>query len=145
MTFLDWPPVFTLPLLVDSITSDHIVQDVVHLPLRLAHRVINSPTLLGTFPRTVRAEISFADLDVLMFRHVLVVDGAALRELFVAPLFLMGLEPSDIGGVTSLLSLVVAGHHLRVVGVLLEHDFLVTSLPVPLDPVQIAMIWTFMI
>ena len=90
---------------------------------------------MWTFPRTVRTEISFADLDILVVCHVFIVDGAALLKLFVAPLLLMGLEPGDIGGVTSLLSLVVTGHHLRVVSVLLEHDFLVTNLPVVLYPV----------
>ena len=79
--------------------------------------------------------MGFAYLDVLIMRHILVVDGAALLEFFVASLLLMGLEPSDVGGVASLLSLVIAGHHLRVVGVLLEHDFLVTNLPVAFDPV----------
>ena len=85
---------------------------------------------LWSLLRAVGAEVSLADLNVLVICHVLVVDCATLLKLFVTTLLLMRQELGDIGRVTHLLRLVDTGGHLSVVRVFLEHHFLITNLAV---------------
>ena len=110
--------------LLESLTVDHILCDIMTFLLCLAHGVVHSLTLHGALLRAVWAEVSLADLHLLVDGDVLVVDGAGLLELLVTFLLLMRLEFSDVGGVAHLLGLVDAGHHLGVLCVFCQHHFL---------------------
>ena len=113
--------ILAVSLLIDCLTVDHVIGHIVGVSLGLTHGVIHSGALLLPLLRAVGADGGLANLNLVILCHVLVVDGASLLELLVTFLLLVGLKVRDVGGVASLLGLVDAGHHLRVVGVGCHH------------------------
>ena len=94
------------------------------LPLGLTHGVVHGLTLLGALLAAVGAEISLADLNLLINSNVLIGDGAGLLKLLITDLLLVGLELGDKGVMAPLFGLVDTGHGLGVLRVLYGHQLL---------------------
>jgi len=117
-----------LTLLLDlSPALDHIVLDVMNLLLGPALRLVFSPADLGALHVAVLDKGSSADLDCLVEGDLLVLYEAALPEVLLTLLLLLGVVVGDIGGVAPLVIRVVALHHVIVLG-LLHHLHLVNTL-----------------
>lgn len=113
-------------LLLDGLTVNNVILDIVLVVSGLTLRLIDSLTLLGTL--TFTYERSVAEPDGLLEGNLLVLDETALFEVFVALLFLLGLEVSGVGGVTTLRVTMVALDLLVVLGLFNHHDLVDTTL-----------------
>ena len=90
----------------------------------LAHRLVDSLALLGTF--TLADEGSVAELDLLIKSNLLVFNEAVLDEVLLALFLLLGLEVGGVCGVTPLGVAVLALNDVIVFG-LFDHDDLVDT------------------
>ncbi len=111
-------------LLLFRLAVDDVVLDLVLVVARLALRLVHGLALLGAL--ALADERRVAEPDGLFLRHLLVLDEAALLEVLLALLLLLGLEVGGVGGVAPLGVAVVALDVLVVLG-LLHHDDLVDA------------------
>merc|ERR1719397_1311600 len=109
---------------------DHIVLHVVHLLLGPAFGLVLSPADLGALHVTVLHQRGPADSGCLVEGDLLVLDEAALPEVLLAVLLLLGLVVGGVGGVAPPVVGVVALHHVVVLR-LLHHLHLVNA-PLPI-------------
>merc|ERR1719397_52329 len=109
---------------------DHIVLHVVHLLLGPALGLILSPADLGALNVAVLHQRGPAHGGCLVEGDLLVLDEAALPEVLLAVLLLLGLVVGGVGGVTPPVVGVVALHHVVVLR-LLHHLHLVDA-PLPI-------------
>merc|ERR1719397_471379 len=117
-------------LLHFSPALDHVVLHVVHLLLGPALRLVLSPANLGALHVAVLHQRGPTDGGSLVEGDLLVLDEAALPEVLLAVLLLLGLVVGGVGGVAPPVVGVVALHHIVVLR-LLHHLHLVNA-PLPI-------------
>merc|ERR1719348_2838573 len=110
-----------------SLALHHVILHVVHLLLGPALRLVLGSADLRPLDVTVLDQRGSADLDSLVEGNLLVLDEAALPEVLLALLLLLGLKVGDVGGVAPLVVGVVALDHIIVLS-LLHHLHLVNAL-----------------
>lgn len=111
-------------LFLDGLAVNDVILYVVLVVPGLAHALVDSLTLLGTF--TLADEGGVAELDLLVEGDLLVLDETVLDEVLLALLLLLRLEVGGVGGVASLAVAVLALDDIIVLG-LLNHDDLVDT------------------
>merc|ERR1719184_347570 len=105
---------------------DHVVLHIVHLLLGPALGLVLSPADLGALHVTVLHRRGPADSGCLVEGDLLVLDEAALPEVLLAVLLLLGLVVGGVGGVAPPVVGVVALHHVVILR-LLYHLHLVDA------------------
>jgi len=113
-------------LFLDGLAVDDVVINVVLVVPGLAHALVDSLALLGSF--ALADEWGVAELDLLVEGDLLVLDEAVLDEVFLALFLLLGLEVGGVGGVASLAVAVLALDDVIVLGLLDHHDLVDTPL-----------------
>jgi len=111
-------------LLLDGLTSNNIILNIVLVVTGLALRLVDGLTLLRAL--SVTDQGSVAELDLLIRSNLLVLNEAVLDEVLLALLLLLRLEVSGVGGVTLLAVAMLALNDVIVLG-LLNHDDLVDT------------------
>jgi len=111
-------------LLLDGLASNNIILNIVLVVPGLALRLVDSLTLNGAL--SVADQWGVTELDLLIRSNLLVLNEAALDEVLLALLLLLGLEVSGVGSVTLLAVAMLALNDVIVLG-LLDHDDLVDT------------------
>ena len=95
-----------------------------------ALRLVLCTADLGSLNVTILNQRSSADLDSLVEGNLLVLNEAALPEVLLALLLLLGVVVGDVGGVASLVVAMVALDHVIVLNLLDHLDLVNTSLAI---------------
>ena len=111
---------------LDGLAVDDVVLNVVLVVPGLAHALVDSLALLGTF--ALADEGGVAELDLLVEGDLLVLDETVLDEVLLALLLLLRLEVGGVGGVAPLAVAVLALDDVIVLGLLDHHDLVDTTL-----------------
>jgi len=111
-------------LLLDSLALNHIILNIMLVVPGLALRLIDGPAFHWAL--TIANERGVAELNLLLRGNLSVINEAALDEVLLALLLLLGLEVSGVGGVT-LLGVAMFAFDDIVVLSLLDHDNLVNA------------------
>jgi len=113
-------------LLLDSLTLDDIILNIMLMVPGLALRLVDGPTLLWAL--TITDQRSVAEFDLLSGGNLPVVDEAVLDEVLLALFLLLGLEVSGVGGVALLGVAMLALNDIVVLSLLNHHDLVDTPL-----------------
>jgi hypothetical protein len=111
-------------LLVDGLAINDIILNFMFVEPGLALGLVDGLTFNWTL--AFADKWSVAELDGLFGSDLLVLDETALLEVFLALLFLLGLEVSGVGGVAKLAVAMLALNHIIVLS-LLDHDDLIDT------------------
>jgi len=113
-------------LLLDGLTLDDIILNIVLMVPGLALRLVDGPTF--NWALAITDQRSVAEFDLLSGGNLPVVDEAVLDEVLLALLLLLGLEVGGVGGVALLGVAMLALDDIIVLGLLNHHDLVDTPL-----------------
>jgi len=113
-------------LLLDGLALNDIILDIVFMVPGLTLGLVDSPALYWAL--AVTDEGSVAELNLLGFSNLLVIDEAVLDEVLLALLLLLGLEVGGVGGVALLGVAMLALDDIIVLGFLNHHNLVDTPL-----------------